>query len=104
MSPKKIIEPERDMKLKMNDNIDDDNEWSKISSSLLDELSDSQGETSGVSTADDNFRSSKFFIGDTAKVMEEDLIGMRGKLTNVDKSTIKMKPNDATDLDENTDI
>lgn len=72
----------------------DENEGSKIASSLLDELSDLQGKT-GIGKAPE---SGGLLIGDTVEVIEGDLVGMRGKLMSMDQNTVKVKPND-TSLD-----
>lgn len=75
------------------DDVDDDNEGSKMAASLLDELSELQGKTNlsknGVSAGG-------LMIGDTIEVVEGDLVGMRGKLVSLDGSTVKVWPNNAT--------
>lgn len=75
------------------DNHNDENEGSKMASSLLDELSELQGKTnleksSGVGGG--------LLIGDTVEVIEGDLVGMRGKLVSLDGTIVKIKPTNTT--------
>jgi len=80
----------------------EENEGSRIAASLLDELSELQGET-GLDKTDQNV-SACFVIGDTVEVIEGDLVGMRGKLISIDGSTIKMKPSNAAELADTTEV
>lgn len=67
----------------------EENAGSKLAGSLLDELSELQGKT-GLSKA--KTAGGGLMIGDTVEVIEGDLIGLRGKLVNLDGSTVKVKP------------
>ena len=101
---KKIIETKRHRKFVIGDSLGDDNEVPKSSNSLLDELIDLQGETGGTPVADGDFEDSGLAICNSIEVVEGGLIDMRGKVTNVDGSTIKMKSRNAAGLDESTDV
>jgi transcription elongation factor SPT5 len=68
----------------------EENEGSKLAGSLLDELSELQGKT-GLTKAKTS-GGGGLLIGDTVEVIEGDLIGLRGKLINLDGSTVKVKP------------
>lgn len=75
-----------------------ENEGSKMASSLLDELSELQGKTNlEKSTA----LGGGLLIGDTVEVIEGDLVGMRGKLVSLDGTIVKIRPtNTAVDTGE----
>ena len=78
------------------DDVQEENEGSKMAASLLDELSELQGKT-GLGKSDSANRG--LLIGDTVEVIEGDLVGMRGKLVNLDGNSVKIKPlNTAVDL------
>lgn len=81
------------------DDDDEENEGSKMASSLLDELSELQGQASlGKS-------SGGLLIGDTVEVIEGDLVGMRGKLISLDGTTVKVKPtNNTVDLGDTQEV
>ena len=72
---------------------DEENEGSKIASSLLEELYELQGKTAAAKKGSS---SGGLMIGDTVEIVEGDLIGMHGKLVSLDGTTVKVKPNDAT--------
>jgi transcription elongation factor SPT5 len=75
-----------------NDNdVEVDNEGSKIAASLLDELSALQGTVKSTGGA-----SHGLMIGDTVEIVEGDLVGMRGKLVSIDGSTVKIQPTNTT--------
>ena len=80
-------------KPKSNANDDDfedgENQGSKMAASLLDELSDLQGQTNlgAVSSSGQGL-----LTGDTVEVVEGDLLGLRGKLVSHDGTTVKIKP------------
>ena len=67
-----------------------ENEGSKMAASLLDELSQLQGETSLSKTKQG--AGAGLLIGDTIEVVEGDLIGLRGKILGLDGTTVKVKP------------
>jgi len=74
-----------------------ENEGSKMAASLLDELSQLQGETSLSKTKQG--AGAGLLIGDTIEVVEGDLIGLRGKILGLDGTTVKVKPtNNSVDL------
>ena len=73
-----------------NDDEDEENEGSKLAKSLLEELSELQGKTGLTKTK--KAGGGGLLIGDTVEVIEGDLIGLRGKLINLDGSTVKVKP------------
>jgi transcription elongation factor SPT5 len=75
-------------KSKDEDHDDDDNQGSKLATSLLDELANLQQSTGFGKTSSGG----GLQIGDTVEVIEGDLIGMRGKLVSQDGSTVKVKP------------
>merc|ERR1712238_449128 len=75
-------------------NDDDENEGSKIAKSLLDEISDLQGQTK-LGQKGSNKRG--LLIGDTIEVVEGDLVGMRGKLLSIDGLSVKVKPINANE-------
>jgi len=79
----------------------DENQGSKVAKSLLDELSELQGKTGlGLGSSID----SGLIIGDTVEVVYGDLVGMIGKILSIDGSTVKMKPTNAADLGDMTEI
>jgi len=82
-------------------NDDDENEGSKIAKSLLDEISDLQGQTK-LGQKGSNKRG--LLIGDTIEVVEGDLVGMRGKLLSIDGLSVKVKPINADDLGDTTEV
>lgn len=87
---------QRRKKGESNNDADDVNEGSKIAASLLDELSDLQGNTHLSKSGAGN---GGLMIGDTVEVIEGDLVGMRGKLVSLDGSTVKVVPtNTSVDL------
>ena len=69
----------------------DENEGSKIAASLLDELSELQGNVKSSDGA-----AQGLMIGDTVEIVEGDLVGMRGKLVSIDGSTVKIQPTNTT--------
>lgn len=71
----------------------DENEGSKMASSLLDELSDLQGK-SGLGKG--GAPGGGLLIGDTVEIIEGDLVGMRGKLVSLDGTTVKVRPSNTT--------
>ena len=70
----RVVLPERHRKLTMDDDIDNFIEGPKFASNFLDQLSDSQVYSSGMSIAVGDYGSSIFFIGDAIEVIEDDLI------------------------------
>lgn len=78
------------------DDDQDENEGSKIASSLLDELSELQGKTGLAKSSTSN--NGGLLIGDTVEVIEGDLVGLRGKLMSMDETSVKIKPNDNSDI------
>jgi len=77
------------------DHQQEENEGSKMAGSLLDELSELQGKTGLAKPSSGG----GLLIGDTVEVIEGDLVGMRGKLTSLDGTTVKVKPtNNTVDL------
>merc|ERR1712238_158038 len=82
-------------------NDDDENEGSKIAKSLLDEISDLRGQTK-LGQKGSNKRG--LLIGDTIEVVEGDLVGMRGKLLSIDGLSVKVKPINADDLGDTTEV
>jgi transcription elongation factor SPT5 len=89
------------------DNYDDDddeeeeNEGSKMAASLLDELSELQGKT-GLGAKGSG--GSGLIIGDSIEVIEGDLVGLHGKVLSLDGATVKVKPSNAADLGETTEV
>eukprot|EP00548_Thalassiothrix_antarctica_P014381 CAMPEP_0194175546 /NCGR_PEP_ID=MMETSP0154-20130528/9559_1 /TAXON_ID=1049557 /ORGANISM="Thalassiothrix antarctica, Strain L6-D1" /LENGTH=1076 /DNA_ID=CAMNT_0038889385 /DNA_START=101 /DNA_END=3331 /DNA_ORIENTATION=+ len=73
-----------------NDNLEDENDGSKLAGSLIDELAELQGKT-GL-TQIRKSAGGGLLIGDVVEVIEGDLIGLRGKLITLDGSTVKIKP------------
>lgn len=73
-----------------------ENEGSKLVNSMLQERegqhtsSGSPGSVSGL------------LVGDTVEVIEGDLVGMRGKISSMDGTTVKVKPTNTSDLGEST--
>ena len=80
---------------------DEENEGSKIAKSLLDELSELQGKTSLRNRSSNE---GGIHIGDTVEIIEGELVGMRGKLLGINESTVKVKPNDTSELGDTTEI
>lgn len=76
-----------------NDDMNDENEGSKMAASLLDELSELQGKTGLLKSASSN---GGIMTGDKVEIVEGDLIGMKGKVMSMDGTTIKIKPLDAS--------
>jgi transcription elongation factor SPT5 len=76
-----------------NDEMNDENEGSKMAASLLDELSELQGKTGLVKSSSNN---GGILTGDKVEIVEGDLIGMKGKVMSMDGTTIKIKPLDAS--------
>jgi transcription elongation factor SPT5 len=79
-------------KSKQDDGFDDggqENEGSLIAASLLDELSELQGNTGFGKSARGG---AGLLIGDTVEIIEGDLIGMRGKVVVLDGTSVKIKP------------
>lgn len=82
------------------DGSDEENEGSKLASSLLEELSSLQGKASKSGSSNGGL-----IIGDTVEVIEGDLVGMRGKLVSMENSTVKVEPiNTGVDLGGTTEI
>ena len=96
--PPSLDELQRFRKKTKNDQNDDpdENEGSKMASSLLDELSELQGKTGLAKSSNSN--SGGLLIGDTVEVIEGDLVGLRGKLMSMDETSVKIKPNDNSDI------
>ena len=96
--PPTLDELQRFRKKTKNDQNDepDENEGSKIASSLLDELSELQGKTGLAKSSNSN--NGGLLIGDTVEVIEGDLVGLRGKLMSMDETSVKIKPNDDSDI------
>jgi transcription elongation factor SPT5 len=80
---------------------DEENEGSRIAKSLLDELVELQTETD-IGKLEKN--KIDLIMGDMVEVVEGDLVGMRGKVLCIDRSTVKVKPTNAADLGETTEI
>jgi len=76
------------------DDVDDENEGSKIANSLLDELSELQGKAGLAKPAAS--ASGGLLVGDKVEVVEGDLVGMKGKVMSLDGTTIKIKPLDSS--------
>lgn len=97
-NPPSLDELQRFRKKTKNDQNDDpdENEGSKMASSLLDELSELQGKTGLAKSSNSN--SGGLLIGDTVEVIEGDLVGLRGKLMSMDETSVKIKPNDNSDI------
>ena len=74
-----------------NDDDYDDNEGSKMASSLLDELAELQGKTGLLKSASSN---GGIMMGDKVEIVEGDLIGLKGKVMMMGETTIKIKPLD----------
>lgn len=98
----------RTRKKNSNSNYDDEdnddgeeNVGSKMAASLLEELSELQGKTGLGKTSEGG---SGLVIGDTVEVVEGDLVGMRGKLLSIDGTTVKVKPSNASDLGDMTEV
>jgi transcription elongation factor SPT5 len=84
------------------DDNDGENEGSKRAASLLDELSELQGKT-GLGVKSEESKGG-LIIGDTVEVIEGDLVGLTGKLISLDGTTVKVKPNNAADLGDMTEV
>jgi transcription elongation factor SPT5 len=84
------------------DDDDGENEGSKRAASLLDELSELQGKT-GLGVKSEESKGG-LIIGDTVEVIEGDLVGLTGKLISLDGTTVKVKPNNAADLGDMTEV
>jgi transcription elongation factor SPT5 len=78
----------------------DENQGSKVAKSLLDELSELTRFGAQNSTGNEN----GLIIGDTVEVVYGDLVGMIGKILSIDGSTVKLKPTNAADLGDMTEI
>lgn len=93
--PPTLDELQRFRKRPRGDDDDDktENAGSKMAASLLSELSELQGKT-GLGMAPSS-SSGGLLVGDTVEVIEGDLIGLRGKLMNMDGSTVKVRPNNS---------
>jgi transcription elongation factor SPT5 len=78
----------------------DENQGSKVAKSLLDELSELTRFGAQSSTGNEN----GLIIGDTVEVVYGDLVGMIGKILSIDGSTVKLKPTNAADLGDMTEI
>jgi len=84
------------------DDNDEENEGSKIAGSLLDELSELQGQT-GLGSKNSG-GGNGLIIGDTVEVIEGDLVGMQGKLMSIDGTTVKVRPTNTSDLGDTAEI
>lgn len=71
-----------------------ENEGSRLVNSMLEERE-------GKQSIGESRNSSGLLVGDNVEVIEGDLVGLRGKLTSMDGSTVKVKPTN-TELGEST--